>query len=128
LKSEAVSALKRLGFCNAPAIWQKVLPLIDPYRINLQPFRESRDILLQHLGKCGYKCLQAEGGVFLFPESPIDDDLLFVKSAIEHNLLLMPGSAFNAPGFFRISFCEDKNLINKSLPILNKLATKFTIG
>jgi len=34
----------------------------------------------------------------------------------EERILVVPGSGFNGPGYFRIAFCVDDNTIKNSLP------------
>ena len=62
------------------------------------------------------------GGFYLFPKSPIEDDVEFVRQAQKHNILLVPGSGFGAPGYFRIAYCIDMGIIERSLPAWGKLA------
>jgi aspartate aminotransferase len=62
------------------------------------------------------------GGFYLFPRSPFEDDVAFVRKALEHNILLVPGSGFGAPGYFRIAYCVDMGVIERSLPAWDKLA------
>jgi aspartate aminotransferase len=50
------------------------------------------------------------------------DDVEFVKLAQKHHILLVPGSGFGAPGYFRIAYCVDRGMIERSLPAWEKLA------
>jgi aspartate aminotransferase len=121
----AVIALRILGFVNAPAIWQRVLPMVGKAHVDLEPYRKNRDLLFKHLTEIGFDCIKPEGAFYLFPKCPIDDDTKFVESARELNLLLVPGSGFGAPGFFRISYCFDTDMIQRSLPVFSELAKMY---
>jgi aspartate aminotransferase len=57
-----------------------------------------------------------EGAFYLFPQSPIADDKLFVKMLVEDQILVVPGSGFGAPGYFRISYAVPEATITGSLP------------
>jgi aspartate aminotransferase len=46
----------------------------------------------------------------------------FVRMALEHNILLVPGSGFGAPGYFRIAYCVAMEVIERSLPAWDRLA------
>ena len=46
----------------------------------------------------------------------------FVRLAQQHHILLVPGAGFGAPGFFRIAYCVDKEMIERSLPAWRNLA------
>ena len=48
--------------------------------------------------------------------------MAFVRKALEHNILLVPGSGFGAPGYFRIAYCVAMDVIERSLPAWDKLA------
>ncbi len=127
IQEGAVIALRILGFVNAPAIWQRVIPMVGKARVDLQPYRENRDILHEHLTNCGFDCVKPDGGFYLFPKSPIEDDREFIKSAQELNLLMVPGSAFGTAGYFRISYCFDTDMIRRSLPLFRKLAEQYQL-
>jgi aspartate aminotransferase len=62
------------------------------------------------------------GGFYLFPRSPLEDDVAFVRLAQKHNILLVPGAGFGAPGYFRIAYCIDAAIIERSLPAWEKVA------
>ncbi|MBU2509855.1 pyridoxal phosphate-dependent aminotransferase [bacterium] len=128
IQNGAVVSLRILGFINAPAIWQRVIPLVGNAKVDLKPYRENRDLLYDHLTKCGFECTKAEGGFYLFPKSPIEDDREFIKSAQELNLLMVPGSAFRRPGYFRLAFCFETDFIHRSLPLFTKLAEQYGIA
>ena len=49
-------------------------------------------------------------------------DVEFVRQAQKQNILLVPGSGFGAPGFFRIAYCIDMDIIKRSLPAWESLA------
>ncbi len=124
----AVIALRTLGFVNAPALMQRALPLIGEAMVDIEPYRKNRDLLYQHLTEIGFSCVKPEGGFYLFPKSPIEDDKEFVKAAQEFNLLLVPGSAFGSPGHFRIAFCFETEMVERSLSVFTKLAKQFNMS
>jgi aspartate aminotransferase len=70
----------------------------------------------------GFSMVKPDGAFYLFPKSPIADDVEFVKLAQKHRILLVPGAGFGAPGFFRIAYCVDKTMIERSLPAWRALA------
>ena len=65
------------------------------------------------------------GAFYLFPRSPIADDVEFVRMAQRYNLLLVPGTGFGAPGYFRIAYCIDEGIIHRSLSAWEKLAKEI---
>ncbi len=127
IQNGAVVALRILGFINAPAIWQRVIPLVGDAKVDLKPYRINRDMLYEHLIKCGYECTNAEGGFYLFPKCPAEDDWEFAKSAQKLNLLIVPGDAFKRAGYFRLAFCYETEFIRRTLPLFTKLAEQYGI-
>ena len=118
----AVFCNRTLGFVNAPAFIQRVL--LDSLEAKIDPgiYKERRDILYNNLIRLGFECTKPEGAFYLFPKSPIDDEVEFVRSALKYNLLLVPGRGFGAKGYFRIAYCVDKDTITNSIPQFEKLA------
>lgn len=127
LRDGAVIALRILGFVNAPALMQRMLPMIGDAKVDMTPYRENRELLYNHLTKIGFECQKPDGGFYLFPKSPIEDDMAFITAAQEYNLLLVPGRAFGAPGYFRIAYCFDTDMVKRSLPVFSKLAEHYQL-
>jgi aspartate aminotransferase len=70
----------------------------------------------------GFRMVKPDGAFYLFPQSPLPDDVAFVRAAQKHNLLLVPGAGFGAPGYFRVAYCVDVAMIKRSLPAWKALA------
>ena len=122
-----VFATRVLGFVNAPALMQRLVASLQGQSVGTAVYQERRDLLYNHLTKIGFKLVKPQGAFYLFPESPIPDDIAFVQAATQHNLLLVPGSGFGAPGYFRIAYCVPKETIINSLPAFTALAEEFEL-
>jgi aspartate/methionine/tyrosine aminotransferase len=46
----------------------------------------------------------------------------------KYHILLVPGSGFGAPGFFRIAYCVEDAMIERSLPHWEKLALELGLA
>jgi aspartate aminotransferase len=57
----------------------------------------------------------------MFPKSPIEDDLAYVSKLRENNVLVVPGSGFGSPGYFRISYCVDDHTLKGSIEGFRKV-------
>ena len=88
----------------------------------------KRDLLYDNLTRMGYKMVKPDGAFYLFPQSPLSDDVAFVRAAQKHNLLLVPGAGFGAPGYFRVAYCVDNEMIKRSLPAWKSLAIETGLG
>ncbi len=104
---------RTLGFVNAPAFIQRVLPKVLHVEVNAAEYQRKRDLLCDGLAACGYEFTKPEGAFYLFPKSPIADDVEFVRALQKKNILTVPGSGFGAPGYFRIAYCvDDATIVN----------------
>jgi len=118
----AVFCNRVLGFVNAPAMAQRLVTGLQDESVAVAPYEEKRDLLYKHLTGLGFDMVKPGGAFYLFPRSPLEDDVAFVTRAQQYNLLLVPGSGFGAPGYFRIAYCIDSDVIERSLPAWDKLA------
>lgn len=118
----AVFCNRVLGFVNAPALIQRLVTNLQRESVDVEEYREKRDLLYDNLTAMGFKMTKPGGAFYLFPQSPLADDLEFVRMAQKHNILLVPGTGFGAPGYFRIAYCIDAAIIHRSLPAWEKLA------
>lgn len=118
---------RTLGFVNAPALIQRLVTPLQRESVNIEEYKEKRDILYSHLTGLGFDVVKPQGAFYFFPRSPIEDDVEFVSRAKKYNLLLVPGSGFGKPGYFRLSYCIDIQIIRNSLPAFTKLANEFSL-
>ncbi len=103
-----------LGYVNAPAMMQKVVAELQDVSIDLSIYERRKDIFCEILADAGYDFVVPKGALYLFPKSPIDDDVRFCSILQENMILAVPGRGFGAPGFFRLAFCTDDKVIQAS--------------
>jgi len=118
----AVFSNRVLGFVNAPALMQRLVAKLQNESVDVADYQAKRDLLVTELSAMGFSMVTPDGAFYLFPQSPLADDVEFVKLAQKHRILLVPGAGFGAPGFFRIAYCVDKAVIERSLPAWRELA------
>ncbi len=120
----AVFSNRVLGFVNAPALMQRLVAKLQDESVDVADYQAKRDLLVTELTGMGFSMVRPDGAFYLFPKSPLVDDVEFVKLAQKHHILLVPGAGFGAPGFFRIAYCVDKGMIERSLPAWRALANE----
>ena len=127
-KEELISALnfsnRTLGFVNAPAIAQRLVENSINSLANLDIYKSKRDLMFNKLKSFGYEIVKPTGGFYLFPKSPIDD-IAFCNLLKEEKILVVPGSGFGAPNYFRISYSVKDEVIEKSFEGFEKVINKF---
>lgn len=117
----AVMANRILGFVNAPALFQRLLPMVAGVSVDVGYYQGLRDRLLKPLREMGYQVVTPQGAFYLFPKSPIPDDVAFVRAAQGERLLVVPGSGFGRAGHFRISFAVTPEVVERALPAFEKV-------
>lgn len=115
-------AMRALGFVNAPAAMQRVAHrLLDHPRDEVCAFyRKRRDRVAEVLEEVGLETPPLEGAFYAFPRSPDPDDLAFCRRALDLGLVVVPGSAFDTPGHFRISYAVDEDVLERGLALLKQ--------
>ena len=91
---------------------------------NLDVYKSKRDLMFNKLKSFGYEIVKPTGGFYLFPKSPIDD-IAFCNLLKEEKILVVPGSGFGAPNYFRISYSVKNEVIEKSFEGFEKVINKF---
>ncbi|BCZ49074.1 aminotransferase [Clostridium gelidum] len=128
---EVTSALnianRILGFVNAPSLFQRVIAKSLDAEVDVSIYEKNRDLLYNHLISLGFTCVKPQGAFYLFPKSPIEDDVKFCADAKQFNLLLVPGSAFGCPGHVRLAYCISYEKIKNSFPAFDKLAVLYNL-
>jgi len=62
-----------------------------------------------------------DGAFYLFVKAPNGDAKAFSEAAKGFNILLVAGDDFGCPGYARLSYCVDHEMIKRSLPAFGRL-------
>jgi aspartate aminotransferase len=114
-----------LGFVNAPALIQRVIACIQGACVDVSLYRKKRDLLCDGLSEYGYEFVKPTGAFYLFPKTPIPDDVEFVQALQDELILTVPGSGFGGPGHFRISYCVADDTIIHAMPGFKRAIDKY---
>lgn len=130
-KSELVNGLifsnRILGFVNAPALMQNLIRHLQHVTVSIPEYQQKRDFLYNSLTEMGYKIVKPQGAFYMFPRTPIENDIEFVHELQKLNVLTVPGRGFGSPGFFRISYCVSQQTLQGSLFGFKKVAEQFRL-
>lgn len=114
-----------LGFVNAPALMQHIVRSLQSVSVDIGEYEAKRDFLYDNLTRMGYRLVKPQGAFYMFPSSPVPDDVAFVAELQEHNVLIVPGTGFGLPGYFRISYCVDDRTLEGSLKGFEAVMQKY---
>jgi aspartate aminotransferase len=115
-----------LGFVNAPALMQRVVGCLQGLTVDVAAYERKRDLICSGLSEAGYEFSMPCGAFYLFPRAPIKDDVQFVSELHKERILVVPGSGFNGPGFFRIAFCVDDKIIINAMPGFKRVMARYS--
>jgi aspartate aminotransferase len=104
-----------LGYVNAPGLMQRVVARIQGLSVDVEIYRRKRDLFCDALSSMGYRFAVPDGAFYIFPQAPGGDDLAFVQALQKELILVVPGRGFGLPGYFRIAYCVDTPVIERSL-------------
>ena len=107
---------RTLGFVNAPALMQHIVAKLQSVTVDIDEYQSKRDFMYEALTEIGYDLVKPQGAFYMFPKSPIEDDVEFVAELQKRNVLVVPGRGFGMPGHFRISFCVTDETLSGSIP------------
>lgn len=136
-----ISAMKKIqsqSTSNPASVSQAAaLEALDGDQTCIQPmvtaFKKRHDYVVDRLNKIkGLQCLPSQGAFYSFPncqqaiaELGLADDLAFAELLItEANVALIPGSAFGAPGYMRLSFATSMENLTKALDRIEQAVNK----
>ena len=98
---------RTLGFVNAPALMQHIVRELQSVTVDVQAYQDKRDFMYGRLTGMGYELVKPQGAFYMFPRAPIEDDVAFCRTLLNSNVLVVPGTGFGTPGYFRISYCVE---------------------
>jgi aspartate aminotransferase len=112
----AASAVLNTMLCvNAPSLLQLAVAQLQGITVDVSIYRRRRDMLCRGLAEIGYDFHVPEGAFYLFPKSPIADDVEFTRILKEQLILAVPGTGFGGPGYFRLSYAVPDATISGSM-------------
>jgi len=104
---------------------QRAVSNLQGVSVDISAYTRNRDLLCDGLADCGYEFIKPAGAFYLFPKSPISDDVKFVRELQKELILTVPGSGFGGPGHFRIAFCVEDSVITGAMPGFKKVMEKI---
>ena len=116
---------RSLGYVCAPSLFQQVIKSTIGAKVDVNIYKENRDILLSALTEYGYECVQPDGAFYLFVKALEDDAYKFFEKAKSKEILVVPCDDFGVSGYVRIAYCVDKQRIVNALPAFKALAEEY---
>ncbi len=106
---------RALGYVCAPSLMQYTIAQCLDDTADISVYEENRKLLYDSLTDMGYTVIKPDGAFYMFVKSLDEDAYKFYERAKKFELLLVPSDDFGCPGFVRIAYCVDTDLIKRSL-------------
>lgn len=117
-----------LGFVNAPSLMQLVVQRCIRESCDIAAYDANRQSLYSGLTELGYTCAKPQGAFYLWLKSPVTDEKKFVAEAKKYNILLVPGSSFQCPGYVRVAYCVSADTIRGSMSGFAEMAKTYGLS
>jgi aspartate aminotransferase len=115
---------RTLGFVNAPVLGQQLVEELIDSSVDVGVYDRRRHAMAAALRGAGIEFTLPRGAFYFFPKAPGGDDQRFVNLLLEENVLAVPGRGFGFPGYFRLAFCVDEKVIERSAPAFARAAAR----
>ncbi|MBR3811741.1 MAG: pyridoxal phosphate-dependent aminotransferase [Agathobacter sp.] len=125
LYAAVAGAGRSLGYVCAPSMMQKVIVRCQGQTGDVLAYKKNRDLLYEGLTKIGYECFKPQGAFYMFVKALEDDANAFCERAKQQDLLIVSGDGFGCPGYVRISYCVDEEMIKRSFGAFEKLYDSY---
>lgn len=109
------------GWALPNALLQHAMADIEPLSIDIEALQRRRDRLVPALREMGYEAILPEGTFYVMVRSPIEDDARYADLLADEELFVMPGWVVELPGWFRLSLTANDAMIERGLPIFERV-------
>ena len=120
LRDVLTNMLVTNGWAFPNALLQHALPDLERLSIDIEHLQVKRDRMVEALSGMGYDVHSPEGTFYLMPRAPIADDRAFWQILADNNILCLPGTVVELPGYFRLSLTASDEMIDRALPGFEK--------
>ncbi len=119
-----------LGFVNAPALMQRALPKVlgqPDGRVDVEVYARRCRTMAAGLRELGFDMPTPKAGFFLFPGLPAGlrdaegGDIALTDRMLAERTIIVPGTAFGAPGHIRLSMAADDASVDGALEAFRRV-------
>jgi aspartate aminotransferase len=114
-----------IGFVNASATAQRMAMACVDQTVDVSYYDVNRKALYEGLLDCGFSPIKGNGAFYLLLPAPDGDEERFLENLAAHRIVAVGGSAFECPGYVRLSYCISNTAIKASLPRFAEVARLY---
>jgi aspartate aminotransferase len=115
LRERFLVAQLATGYSFPNALLQHAIEDLEALSINVRLLEQRRNRLVPALADLGYQPTTPEGTFYVMARSPIEDDVAFAELLGEEDVIVLPGTIVELPGWFRVSLTASDAMVEQGL-------------
>ncbi len=127
LRGSVFAAQHLSGYSFPNALLQYALPELEQQTIDLARLERRRDRVVRALRGMGYQLHQPEATFYVLVRSPVPDDVGYTERLAARQVFVLPGTAVEMPGYFRISLTGNDDMVDRALPVFAEVLAALTV-
>jgi aspartate aminotransferase len=108
------------GYAFADALMQHSTADLENVSIDIPRMQARRDRLVGALRAMGYQTTNPEGTFYVLVRCPTEDDQAFADALADDNVLVLPGTIVELPGWARLSLTASDDMVEQALPAFER--------
>ncbi|MBP3217313.1 MAG: pyridoxal phosphate-dependent aminotransferase [Lachnospiraceae bacterium] len=92
---------------------------------DLSVYEINMNLLYDCFKELGFEVIRPDGTFYIMPKALPEadgnvDSGAFCRKALKHDLVFVPADGFGAPGYFRIAYCVETEVVKRAIPVIRK--------
>ena len=108
------------GYAFADALMQHSTADLENVSIDIPRMQARRDRMVGALREMGYQTTNPEGTFYVLVRCPTEDDQAFANALADDNVLVLPGTIVELPGWARLSLTASDEMVEQALPAFKR--------
>ena len=108
------------GYAFADSLMQHSTADLENVSIDIPHMQARRDRLVGALRQMGFETTNPEGTFYILVRCPTDDDQAFAERLASEDVLVLPGTIVELPGWMRLSLTASDEMVEQALPVFQR--------
>ena len=116
------------GYAFPNALLQHAIEDLERLSIDIGALERRRDRMAAILDELGYEHTLPEGTFYIMARAPIEDDMAFAALLADEDVVVLPGTVVEVPGWFRISLTANDEMVERSIAGFHRARERALAG
>jgi aspartate aminotransferase len=108
------------GYAFADALMQHSTADLENVSIDIPRMQARRDRLVGALRAMGYQTTNPAGTFYILVRCPTADDQAFAEELAANDVLVLPGTIVELPGWIRVSLTASDEMVEQAIPVFER--------